>query len=165
MAEKQIKRIRWIPALVFQTLIVLLEITRNVKWYENILDTTGPFYILAILFALYLHFQCWKAVSPTHARTTPFKAIVYLFIPFFDIYWGFITLSGLAKGLYQTSKDAEIVGVKDYSIWGTFYWISVLITAILTSIRWINLIPLFASYAIWILFYRRMTEYANRIQS
>ncbi|MBN2029914.1 hypothetical protein JW824_06670 [bacterium] len=165
MAEKQIKRIHWIPAFALQTLIIPLEITRNIRWYENILNTTSPFYIIALLFALYLHFQCWKAVYSVHARTTPFKAVVFLFIPFLDIYWGFISFSCLAKGLYQTSRDAEIAGVKDLSIWGIFYWISILVTVVMGSIRWINLIPLFASYTIWILFYKRMTQYANRIQS
>lgn len=167
MSNEQNKKetIHWIPALIFETLVVLAEIGRNIKWDENILDVAMPFYLIAMLVVLYLHFQCWNAVSPSHARTTPFKAIFFLFVPFFNLYWGFISFSCLAKGLYQTSIDAEIEGVKDLSLWGIFYWISIMVTAVLGSLRWINLIPLLAGYAIWIFFYKRMTRYANWIQS
>lgn len=42
-------------------------------------------------------YKAWKAIQDGHARTTPGKAIGFLFIPFFNFYWIFQSLWGFAK--------------------------------------------------------------------
>ena len=44
-----------------------------------------------------LWYKSWAAIQDGHARTTPGKAIGFLFIPIFDIYWLFQAVWGLAK--------------------------------------------------------------------
>jgi hypothetical protein len=46
---------------------------------------------------LVLWHRMWAAIQDGHARTTPGKAIGFLFIPLFNIYWGFQVVWGFAK--------------------------------------------------------------------
>src|SRR5215472_4189380 len=38
---------------------------------------------------LVLIYQMWQSIQDGHARTTPGKAVGFLFIPFFNLYWMF----------------------------------------------------------------------------
>ena len=44
-----------------------------------------------------LWYRSWAAIQDGHARTTPGKAIGFLFIPIFNIYWASQALWGLSK--------------------------------------------------------------------
>jgi len=44
-----------------------------------------------------LLYKVWAAIQDGHARTTPGKAVGYLFIPFFQLYWVFQAYWGYAK--------------------------------------------------------------------
>lgn len=44
-----------------------------------------------------LFYKMWSAIQDGHARTTPGKAIGFLFIPFFNIYWAFQAIWGFSK--------------------------------------------------------------------
>jgi hypothetical protein len=60
----------------------------------------GPVALIAaiIVFAILLH-KMWKVVQDGQARTTPEKAVGFLFIPFFNVYWAFVAIHGLALDL------------------------------------------------------------------
>ena len=45
---------------------------------------------------IYLH-RAWTILQPGGARTTPGKSIGFLFIPFFNLYWIFVTFKGLPE--------------------------------------------------------------------
>jgi hypothetical protein len=49
------------------------------------------------IFMLVLWYKSWAAIQDGQARTTPGKAIGFLFIPIFDFYWLFQAVWGLAK--------------------------------------------------------------------
>lgn len=69
--------------------------------------------VLAILFAvasgvivLRLLFMGWKSIQNTeHARTTPGKAVGYLFIPIFNLYWIWVAYQGLVTDLNKALSD------------------------------------------------------------
>lgn len=74
----------------------------NVNW--ALAGTGGVFFCLALLvtfaaavFGYILLYKAWKAIQDGRPRTTPGKAVGYLFIPFFNIYWMFIAYWGWAK--------------------------------------------------------------------
>lgn len=52
------------------------------------------FYLVSVL--MYVH-RIWRVIQPGAVRTTPAKAVGFLFIPFFNLYYVFITYVGLAK--------------------------------------------------------------------
>jgi hypothetical protein len=52
--------------------------------------------IASVLFVVVVC-KMWAAIQDGHARTDPGRAVGFLFIPFFNIYWAFQALSGFAK--------------------------------------------------------------------
>lgn len=50
----------------------------------------------AIIFMMYLY-RAWACLQPGGAQTTPGKAVGFMFIPFFNIYWVFVAINGLPK--------------------------------------------------------------------
>ncbi|RKY06205.1 MAG: hypothetical protein DRP56_07835 [Planctomycetota bacterium] len=48
-----------------------------------------------VLFVLY--YKMWNAIQDGYARTTPGKAVGFMFIPFFNIYWMFQAIWGYSK--------------------------------------------------------------------
>ena len=55
-----------------------------------------PVLFIGVVFS-FLIYKMWEAIQDGHARTTPGKALGYLFIPFFNFYWVFQALLGFAK--------------------------------------------------------------------
>ena len=52
--------------------------------------------IASALFVIVIY-RMWAAIQDGHARTDPGRAVGFLFIPFFNIYWAFQALLGFAK--------------------------------------------------------------------
>lgn len=57
--------------------------------------------ITAIIFAWVYQLvslsRCWYVLQPYGARTTPGRAVGFMFIPFFNFYWPFVAYKGLAE--------------------------------------------------------------------
>jgi hypothetical protein len=75
-----------------------------------------PFTIVGGLISVYafvvlviLIYKMWKAIPATIARTTPGKAVGFLFIPVFNLYWWFPALWGWAQdwNLYAHATKPE----------------------------------------------------------
>jgi len=72
---------------------------------DSHMDEAAPFALgLGALTMLYgaiaifvLWYKMWAAIQDGHARATPGKAVGFLFIPFFNLYWAFQVLWGWAK--------------------------------------------------------------------
>lgn len=52
--------------------------------------------IASVLFVIVIY-RMWAAIQDGHARTDPGRAVGFLFIPFFNLYWAFQALLGFAK--------------------------------------------------------------------
>jgi len=52
---------------------------------------------LDMVLTLKILYRGWLAIQDEHVRTTPGKAVGYLFIPFYNLYWAFVAWAGLAK--------------------------------------------------------------------
>ena len=85
-----------------------------------LINTNSPVYGLVVLvfFALWgfsyiYHFvalyRCWAVLQGSTARTSPGKAVGYMFIPFYNIYWIFIAYRGLAE---DANSFSETYGLK-----------------------------------------------------
>ena len=53
--------------------------------------------LYAAIVALVMWYKAWAAIQDEHARTTPGKAVGFLFIPFFNFYWIFQAFWGFSK--------------------------------------------------------------------
>lgn len=57
---------------------------------------------------LILLYQAWALIQDGHARTPPGKAVGFMFIPFFNLYWYFVAVKGLCDDLNQYARDRGI---------------------------------------------------------
>jgi hypothetical protein len=101
-----------ISGLAFLSVCFALGIALAVDVHEAIIGMLGlllipPIFIMIIFYMLFLH-AVWKQIPPNIARTTPGKAVGFMFIPFFNIYWQFVALYGLGQDLNQTLKQAGL---------------------------------------------------------
>src|SRR6202035_3460537 len=67
--------------------------------------------LYAGILALVLYYKMWESIQDGHARTSPGKAIGFLFIPFFNLYWIFQLLWGFAQD-YNAYVDRHAVNTK-----------------------------------------------------
>jgi hypothetical protein len=55
--------------------------------------------VLMTAFAMILLYRYWAVMQPYSKRTTPGKAVGFLFIPLFNLYWMFVAYHGLSKDI------------------------------------------------------------------
>jgi hypothetical protein len=53
--------------------------------------------IVSVVFEFTLLHRYWEVIQDGYARTTPGNAVGFLFIPFFNFYWAFVSIWGLSK--------------------------------------------------------------------
>lgn len=61
--------------------------------------------IVAYILGLIALFRAWKLLQPGQPRTTPGKAVGFLFIPFFNLYWIFVAFYGWAQDWNRIRAD------------------------------------------------------------
>ena len=61
----------------------------------------------AVFYMMLLH-KLWCTVQDGRAASTPGKAIGFMFIPFFNLYWQFIAVWGLSKDLNRYAREHNI---------------------------------------------------------
>jgi len=73
-----------------------------------------PFAVIGVLTGLYafvvfavLIYKMWKAIPTTGARTTPGKAVGFLFIPVFNVYWWFPAIWGWSQDWNSYAAKSE----------------------------------------------------------
>ena len=65
------------------------------------------FGLAALIFKCIFLFRCWDLVPPERAATTPGKAVGFLFIPLFSLYWNFVAFYELGVFLETASGDRQ----------------------------------------------------------
>ena len=98
-------------AILLPILADILSASRNV-----------PLEYIAVVLLTYLFFTLlcgggilhtlWSLIPDEEAKTTPGKAIGFLFVPFFNLYWNFITFYSFAEALNNQTRHREIKNKK-----------------------------------------------------
>jgi hypothetical protein len=65
-------------------------------------------YLYLVVVMLAAIYQMWSLIQDGYARTTPGKAVGFLFIPFFNIYWVFQSVWGFSKDYNRYIKRYAI---------------------------------------------------------
>jgi amino acid transporter len=60
--------------------------------------------IVYVVFFMIWHYNNWELVDPEFRKTTPGRAVGFLFIPFYNFYWIFVSFIWLWQGLNETGK-------------------------------------------------------------
>lgn len=71
--------------------------TESMALFLGGLGLGAVFFVAYYILSLVYLFRAWKAIEPARPRTTPGKAVGFLFIPFFNLYWLFVAYFGLAN--------------------------------------------------------------------
>ena len=70
--------------------------------------------LLAVVFGLRILHKLWSLIPNHKVRTTPGKAVGFLFIPFFNLYWNFVAIYGLAKALNTETGRRSVSEVASF---------------------------------------------------
>lgn len=113
-----------------------MEIIDITKWYWIIL---GSPFIMAILL-----WKSWEVLKDGFGRTTPFKAVFHSAIPFYNFYWNFIAIHGLAQDMNNYLNRFNIPAPRLDAGVAQFICIAYIALAIpfLDYIAWIPLVVL-----------------------
>jgi len=128
--------------LLFGFLLAVAATLQNFVWYQDqpglgvqllaILGILGfvQFLIVQMIYTFVILWKMWSCIQDGYARTTPGKAIGFLFIPFFNVYWVFQAWGGFPRD-YNNYVDRHRLAVPHLSS-GVFtaYPVLILLTAI-----------------------------------
>jgi serine/threonine protein kinase len=104
--------------------------------------------VIIVLCALASHvlflrmlYKAWEMLPIELARTTPGKAVGYLFIPFYNLYWCWKVLPGLAS---DYSRYLRETGSQEQPGWGDFSKLFCLLYFYLPVVAVASLVPAFS---------------------
>ena len=114
----------------FAALIPLLLLGIGSALALHALSPERPWWLLALLIlpvamaataaATICHYvliyRYWQLIPPELAATTPGRAVGFLFITLFNIYWGFIAFGALGRGFARLTGEA-VPGVEKTARW------------------------------------------------
>lgn len=161
--------INWKPALVSFCLIAVFLIGYEVAIYDVgvekaiiILLIGLPVMILGVIFLSLLQHKCWNSLPAEFRATTPGKAVGFMFIPFFNFYWAFVSWPKLSEGLtnWQKSSGENPTDTKGLGI--TFAVLFVCHSTI-GMIPVLGILIRIAMVVIFILYYRKLVSGINRM--
>ena len=64
--------------------------------------------VTGIVLGFILLYRCWNSIQDGNPRTTPGRAVGFLFIPFFSAYWLYVAFVGLAKDMNTYCRERKI---------------------------------------------------------
>jgi hypothetical protein len=106
-----------------------------------------------------LLYRMWAAIQDGHARTSPGRAVGYLFIPFYNFYWVFQAFPGFAKD-YNAFVARHSLNAPRLSS-GLFVAYAVLVVG--AAIPWVGAIFTPAIYVILMILVRRICDAVNAL--
>lgn len=142
--------ITWLVSIPVYILFMALAIDGRLNGGdEEALAVTSIMTILfsiptSILFFIWLY-KTWEAVPQQHQSTSPGKALGFLFVPFFNIYWMFRAFPGLSKSIQNAHKAAN----PSYSGGGVAFAVG-LMACIMSFIPFVQIVS-FIPFVIWVL--------------
>ena len=177
-------KINWKPALLFATLSMATLVALLVEvilqqpqvLLFQIFTLFSVFGIIATVLWATMHYQCWKAIPEKYRRTSPGRAVGLMFVPFYHVYWYFVSYPGLSRGLKVWNKDTA--GTKMHTGYkfglciatiGTLYFVKSIVNLFVPSMTlhlnfYIGAGLLAAVFVLMIGYYKNVIGAINRLQ-
>ena len=110
----------WLAVRIAAGIVCLLGLALVVTGRSpSILSVTfisgGILAVCSVLIELALYYKMWSAIYDDKASTSPIKAIAFLFIPIFNIYWALYMLVGFAED-YNAFIQRNFLKAKSLSV-------------------------------------------------
>ena len=97
-----------------------------------------PYLVHIVVYCIFWY-KAWRTIHDPHARTTPGKAVGFMFIPVFNLYWAFVLLWGFAKDYNAFCRRHNIGSPPEHL--PAWYFLTVAI--LLGIFRFVQFVPLF----------------------
>ena len=105
-----------------------------------------------------LLYRFWFIIQPGEPRTTPGKAIGYLFIPFYNIYWLYVAWVGLAKDMNETCRKYNITATVNEGMALAYY-----ILVLLSWIPYVGFVTAIVGFIIEAIVMKQLVEASIKI--
>ena len=171
-SKSAIYRINWIPALVFMSIGSVLAWILSYQ-YTNLVSvkpSAGELVVIIALFMLrpifwaILHYKCWIALPEQYRATTPGRAVGFLFIPFFNFYWAFVSWPKLSQGMVDWQSEEGLKPIKTGAL-GLTYAILFVCVYTIGLVPGLGILIGVAQLVIFIIFYKKITGGINLMLS
>lgn len=111
-----------------------------------------PIMILPVVLWYVLLYKSWRQIQDGYAETSPGKAVGFMFIPGFNIYWQFVALWGLAKDLAGYAERYGVDGVKASPGLALGTVITMLVASVAGGCAGVFALPVYmGAYVLWII--------------
>jgi len=138
------------------------------RWFAWLVGAGLPLCIIIIgivpliaggVISYVLLYRFWDIIQDGKARTSPGKAVGFCFIPFFNFYWFFVAIVGLAKDMNTYCDERSIAGPR-VSDGLALAWFILFLCGI---IPYVGIATGIAGIVIWIILYKQFADTAARI--
>ena len=119
--------------------------------------------IPSIVLCCILHYRCWNAIPENFRAITPARAVGFLFIPFYNFYWAFVTWPKLAECLTAWQRSIGRTNITNVHGLAVTYGVLFVLSWTLALIPGIASLINIASLVIFIVLYRMITNTINSI--
>jgi hypothetical protein len=133
--------------------------TANILILSLVICAAALFLVVQVVITLRLLYKMWAAIQDGRPRTTPAKAIGYLFIPFFSVYWIFQVWGGCPADYnsYVGSHRSDLPRLNS----GIYVAYPVLI--LLSAIPFLNILTVFVSLFVFFAIITKTCDAVNRL--
>lgn len=167
------ERLSMTTALVFQCIMIgFAFISAIVQLADEYGEATGILallfivpMILNLVFTAILHYKCWNAIPQGYARMTPGKAVGYLFVPFYGLYWLFPSIGGLGSDCEMLAKSVGRKKIGNLKALGLTLAIVMCVSWVLGGVPILGLFLSIGQFVIWLLFYQGVIKLLNGINN
>jgi hypothetical protein len=139
------------------------SLSQMFMWFWILLAVSLPlsFIVIGIFTAIaagvlsyILLYRFWQVIQDGNVRTTPGKAVGYSFIPFFNFYWIFPSINGLAQDMNRYCRERSIAAPvinEQVALWYC-------ILTICNLIPYLDFLTGIASLVLWIILLNSFTK-------
>jgi hypothetical protein len=106
-----------------------------------------------------LVYKMWKVIQDGHARTTPGKAVGFLFIPFFNLYWIFQAFWGFSVD-YNAYIERHSIAVNKLPV---NLFLTYAILSVASAVPYIGILPGIAAFIIFIILITQICNAVNAL--
>jgi len=112
-----------------------------------------PMVIAGAVLGFILLYRWWESIQDGSPRTTPGKAVGYLFIPFFNFYWIYVAYVGLVKDINVYCRERAIPAKVDEGMALAYF-----ILLLTTFIPYVGMVTALGSLVVGIILTKQITE-------
>ena len=163
-------KLNWVPAFVLTAASFGLQSALDVAMLggadEKAVMVLGIFFlplgVISVIIGLILHYRYWEALPSQYRATTPGRAVGLMFVPFYNLYWVFVSYHGLARGYREYSRSVGDQRIVDVTGLGLVIGIILIAVYALSLIPGIGILVGGADLVIYLLYSRATCANANR---